>query len=127
MGVSKWRLEPSRTKLLIARLTPTRRRFVMQSFKYTPVNGVSPVAKLEEYIQQCEQTNAWDASASATATGFAGSLTGESSSQTAVGLARTESVSSGANRPLTAAMVSDPKRPQFQASPGMRPTQWRPQ
>merc|ERR1711933_378113 len=60
--VSKWRLEPSRTKALLANLTPPRRRFVMQSFKdASGATGAAPVVKLEEYIAQCEQTNAWAA------------------------------------------------------------------
>eukprot|EP00747_Dinoflagellata_sp_TGD_P166047 gnl/TRDRNA2_/TRDRNA2_188254_c0_seq1.p1 gnl/TRDRNA2_/TRDRNA2_188254_c0~~gnl/TRDRNA2_/TRDRNA2_188254_c0_seq1.p1 ORF type:complete len:299 (+),score=61.65 gnl/TRDRNA2_/TRDRNA2_188254_c0_seq1:63-899(+) len=57
--VSKWKLEPSRTKLFLARLTPLRRRLVMQNFKYAASDGASPIAKLEEYVQQCEKTNEW--------------------------------------------------------------------
>lgn len=70
--VSKWRLEPTRTKMLLARLPVVRRRYVMMNFKYAPVEGVSPVAKLEEYIQQCEKTNVWVAAAAAAGLGVVG-------------------------------------------------------
>eukprot|EP00927_Polykrikos_kofoidii_P035524 TRINITY_DN30095_c0_g1_i1.p1 TRINITY_DN30095_c0_g1~~TRINITY_DN30095_c0_g1_i1.p1 ORF type:complete len:325 (+),score=46.87 TRINITY_DN30095_c0_g1_i1:74-976(+) len=57
--VTKWGLEPTRAKLLLARLHPTRRTFVMSNFQYAPVNGELPITKLEEYIAECEQSNAW--------------------------------------------------------------------
>eukprot|EP00929_Paragymnodinium_shiwhaense_P042497 TRINITY_DN21980_c0_g1_i1.p2 TRINITY_DN21980_c0_g1~~TRINITY_DN21980_c0_g1_i1.p2 ORF type:complete len:291 (-),score=57.39 TRINITY_DN21980_c0_g1_i1:237-1109(-) len=57
--VSKWKLEPARTKLLMTKLPPERRTFIMKNFKYATVNGVSPIAKLEEYITECDNTNAW--------------------------------------------------------------------
>lgn len=59
--ISKWRLEPARTSALLMKLTPLRRNFVMQNFKdATLVNGAAvPIAKLEEYIAQCEKSGAW--------------------------------------------------------------------
>lgn len=57
--ISKWHLEPTRTKVMLARMPPVRRRYVMQNFTYTPVTGVSPVAKLEEFIQECDRTSVW--------------------------------------------------------------------
>lgn len=67
--VSKWKLDPSRAKTALEKLTPSRRRFVMQNFKHIPVNGSSGSSssdKLEEYIGQCEQTGSWDTAAEAT-------------------------------------------------------------
>lgn len=59
--ISKWRLDPTQTSALLMRLTPLRRNFVMQNFKdATLVNGaVVPVAKLAEYIIQCDRSGAW--------------------------------------------------------------------
>mmetsp|Transcript_51902 Transcript_51902/g.116375 ORF Transcript_51902/g.116375 Transcript_51902/m.116375 type:complete len:269 (-) Transcript_51902:60-866(-) len=63
--VSKWKLDPTRAKTALEKLTPTRRRFVMQNFKHIPINGSSSSDKLEEYIAQCEQTGSWDVVAEA--------------------------------------------------------------
>lgn len=59
--ISKWRIDPARSSALLMRLSPLRRNFVMQNFKdATVVNGAAvPVAKLEEYIVQCEKSGAW--------------------------------------------------------------------
>lgn len=57
--VATWRLEPTRTKLLLARLSPSRRNYVMNKFVDVPANGGVSVAKLEEYIVDCERTDAW--------------------------------------------------------------------
>jgi len=59
--VSKWRLEPTRTKELLQKLPPERRRWVMNNFAYVPVNGTPSTVKLEEYITQCQRTDAWGA------------------------------------------------------------------
>mmetsp|Transcript_87376 Transcript_87376/g.187376 ORF Transcript_87376/g.187376 Transcript_87376/m.187376 type:complete len:323 (+) Transcript_87376:94-1062(+) len=59
--VSKWGLEPVRTKELLSQMSLQRRRYVMQNFKDATTNGTSPVAKLEEYIAQCEKSNVWGA------------------------------------------------------------------
>lgn len=58
--VSKWKLDPGRARTALEKLTPSRRRFVMQNFKHLPVNGSSSSDKLEEYIGHCEQTGSWD-------------------------------------------------------------------
>lgn len=57
--LSKWKLDPTRAKTVLSNLTPHRRRYVMQNFKYIQVNGTAPIAKLEEYITECEKTCAW--------------------------------------------------------------------
>lgn len=79
--VAQWKLDPTRTKLLLAKLTPPKRRWVMQHFRCpTATNGVQATAALENYIQQCEQTNLWkdaeqlNASPSAAATAAAGGV-----------------------------------------------------
>ncbi|CAE8630738.1 unnamed protein product [Polarella glacialis] len=61
LWVSKWKLEPVKTKALLEKLTPPRRRFIMQNFKFVAENGSLPVVKLEEYIRECEKTSSWDA------------------------------------------------------------------
>jgi len=55
--VSKWRLEPTRTKELLQMLPPERRRLVMSNFAYVPVNGTPSMVKFEEYITQCQRTD----------------------------------------------------------------------
>jgi len=56
--VAKWQLDPTPTKTCFAKLTPTRRRYVIQSFKTTE-KGEGAAEELKEYIAKCEQTNAW--------------------------------------------------------------------
>jgi len=56
--IQKWKLEATKAKLLLARLTPPRRKWVMQNYA-----GASP---LEEFVENSQQTNAW-ASAGAVA------------------------------------------------------------
>lgn len=59
--VAKYRLEPTRTKILLARLKPERRRWVMQSFRGG--NGsTTPTKSLEDFITRAEKTNNWEAS-----------------------------------------------------------------
>lgn len=59
--VSKWRLEPTRTKELLQKLPPERRRSVMNNFAYVPINGTPSMVKFEEYITQCQRTDTWAA------------------------------------------------------------------
>merc|ERR1719337_803967 len=56
--IAKWKLEATKTKLLLARLTPPRRRWVMAKFTHTGVGAST--SGLEQYIAQCERTNSWD-------------------------------------------------------------------
>eukprot|EP00933_Yihiella_yeosuensis_P008998 TRINITY_DN114752_c0_g1_i1.p1 TRINITY_DN114752_c0_g1~~TRINITY_DN114752_c0_g1_i1.p1 ORF type:complete len:235 (-),score=68.22 TRINITY_DN114752_c0_g1_i1:85-789(-) len=64
--VSKWKLDPNRCKAALEKLTPARRKYVMQNFKETDLAASSD--KLEEYIATCEKENSW-ASADAAAAG----------------------------------------------------------
>eukprot|EP00429_Kryptoperidinium_foliaceum_P038119 CAMPEP_0176176496 /NCGR_PEP_ID=MMETSP0120_2-20121206/90405_1 /TAXON_ID=160619 /ORGANISM="Kryptoperidinium foliaceum, Strain CCMP 1326" /LENGTH=274 /DNA_ID=CAMNT_0017514543 /DNA_START=1 /DNA_END=821 /DNA_ORIENTATION=- len=95
--VAKWKLDPGRSKLLLSRLMPTRRRYVIQHFKATP--GVDPTAALEQFIAKCQATNSWNATAGGSAAAPA----------------------SGVKRPLpTATSASDPsKRPRLVGETGV--------
>lgn len=57
--VAKWKLDASRTKLMLAKLSPLRRRYVIQQFKAPP--GADPTSALQAFITKCETTNAWPA------------------------------------------------------------------
>lgn len=61
--IAKFKLEATKTKLLLARLTPPRRRFVMT--KFTQGTTGAPTAQLEQYIGQCERSNSWGEAAAA--------------------------------------------------------------
>jgi len=56
--VTKWKLDPTRTKMMLAKLLPARRRYVIQHFKCT-TQGAEATTALEQFIAKCEQTNAW--------------------------------------------------------------------
>lgn len=77
--VNKHKLDPNKAKTMLAKLTPARRRYVLQNFK-KPF-GTEADAALEKYLADCEQTNCWDnvtgplaalAAAQATKVGAAG-------------------------------------------------------
>jgi len=55
--VAKWKLDHTKTKMLLAKLTPPRRRFVIQRFK-TTVTGPPAFLALEKYIKECDWTEA---------------------------------------------------------------------
>merc|ERR1719408_698963 len=63
--IAKWKLEATKTKLLLARLTPPRRRWVMANFAQSGT-AVAPTAQLEQYIAKCERENLWAGASSAT-------------------------------------------------------------
>jgi len=54
---TKWKLDPTRTKMMLAKLTPARRRFVILSFKTTAA-GVEATNALQMFITKSETTNA---------------------------------------------------------------------
>lgn len=60
--IAKWKLDPTKTKMLFAKLTPVRRRFVIQNFKNSAAEP-SPTAALERYIQEMDQKGAEQPSA----------------------------------------------------------------
>lgn len=50
--VAKWKLDPTKAKLLLARVAPTRRRLIIQAFKATP--GVDPNLSLQQFVSKSE-------------------------------------------------------------------------
>lgn len=74
--VSKWKLEPAKTKLMLAKLSPLKRRWVLQNFKLDEGEDEdkTPNVKLEEFVKDAEAKNSWG---SMTGTvGLASSLVG---------------------------------------------------
>jgi len=64
--VAKWKLDPARTKVLLARLTAPKRRYVIQAFK-GPDAGTEVMESLDKFIQECEATDAWASAVAAAA------------------------------------------------------------
>lgn len=56
--VAKWKLDPSRAKMVLAKLTPGRRRYVISNFK--TAGGESAITDLEKYIEDCGKSGVWD-------------------------------------------------------------------
>lgn len=82
--IAKWQLDPTTVKIMLAKLLPARRRYVMQHFK-AAAPGLAATAALEQFIARCEQTNAW---AGATAPAPAGAAPGMRPVAPAAGLKR---------------------------------------
>lgn len=57
--VAKWKLDPTKTKAMVAKLQPGQRRYVIQNFKAT-ATGDAGVAELEKFIEECRKNGAWD-------------------------------------------------------------------
>lgn len=57
--VAKWKLDPTKTKASLAKMTPERRRYVVTNFK-TDKTGVEATDQLLKYIEQCEKDGNWD-------------------------------------------------------------------
>lgn len=91
--IQRWKLEATKAKLLLARLTPTRRRWVMSNYR-----GVST---LEAYIQTCDRTNAW-------ATGGAAADTAPAAARPTLATARAAygQAEGGVKRPLIASAAA---------------------
>lgn len=106
--IAKWKLEATKTKLILARLTPPRRRWVMTNFKL--VGSAPPTTQLEQFIAQAERSNSWAATDSST-----GSVAGAPKAL------------SGLKRPLSAATTSVAVDPSKRAritpgtTPGLKP------
>lgn len=101
--IAKWKLEATKTKLLLARLTPPRRRWVMSNFTQS-AGGLSSTAQLEQYIARCERTNAWGAAGGAVSPAVAARPV------------------TGLKRPLTSSVAFDPnKRAKIGVSAAMPP------
>eukprot|EP00747_Dinoflagellata_sp_TGD_P209977 gnl/TRDRNA2_/TRDRNA2_83332_c0_seq1.p1 gnl/TRDRNA2_/TRDRNA2_83332_c0~~gnl/TRDRNA2_/TRDRNA2_83332_c0_seq1.p1 ORF type:complete len:455 (+),score=51.79 gnl/TRDRNA2_/TRDRNA2_83332_c0_seq1:63-1367(+) len=108
--VSKWKLEPARTKELLAELTPAHKRFVIQNFK-TLNPGPEATKSLEQFIAQCERTGTWDRSPKPlSATVGAGALKAPAPSSlfTASALLARSRQLVGARPPLTGTITGRP-------------------
>jgi hypothetical protein len=57
--VAKWKLDPTKTKAMVAKLQPGQRRYVIQNFKAT-ATGDAGVTELEKFIEECKTNGAWD-------------------------------------------------------------------
>lgn len=62
--ITKWKLDPTKAKMVLAKMTPAKRRYVITNFK-NATNAADATAALEQYIAQCEKTNAWGAAVAA--------------------------------------------------------------
>lgn len=106
--VAKWKLDPATSKQILAKLTPTRRRYVIQNFKATKT-GVEASSELEEYVAQCELDASWDAAAAGVSTSTAGvtdsgyinPVGAVSAAKILPGAVGTATAVSGLKRPLT--------------------------
>lgn len=72
--VAKWKLDPTKTKASLAKMTPERRRYVVTNFK-TDKTGVEATDQLLKYIEQCEKDGNWDKAQPASGKLVAGTLT----------------------------------------------------
>mmetsp|Transcript_76496 Transcript_76496/g.224528 ORF Transcript_76496/g.224528 Transcript_76496/m.224528 type:complete len:387 (-) Transcript_76496:377-1537(-) len=91
--IQKWKLEETKGKLLLARLTPSRRRWVMANFKGS--------TSLEQYIHHCDKTNAW--AAASVSSHASPSVAGRASAASSI-------LSANLKRPLAAAASDASKR-----------------
>lgn len=116
--VAKWKLEPSRTKLMLARLTPARRRYVIQKFKAS-APGAGATEELEQYIADCAESNVW-ATAAGPSMAPSAAVTPTASSRLAA--------AAGTKRPLASVIPSsasskvDSKRPRIPAARSVTPS-----
>lgn len=69
--VAKWKLDPTKTKALLAKLTPERRRHIVTSFK-TDKTGPEATEYLENFVAQCEKDGSWDKAGAKPASAVAG-------------------------------------------------------
>jgi len=65
--VAKWKLDPATAKECLSKLTPARRRYVIQQFKTTS-SGVEATEELKTFIAACEKDGKWDTGATTTVT-----------------------------------------------------------
>lgn len=72
--VAKWKLDPVMSKTALAKLTPVRRRYVIQNFK-AQASGMEATKELEAYIAECETDGSWDSAASNGANGATSTTT----------------------------------------------------
>jgi hypothetical protein len=73
--VAKWKLDPVSAKENLSKLTPARRRYVIQHFK-TTLSGMEATAELKKFIEECEKDGKWDIAATTTASTTVGATNG---------------------------------------------------
>lgn len=56
--VAKRKTNAAETKVFLAKLTPARRKYVMDNFR-SELTGSKATQALEEYIKECDETNCW--------------------------------------------------------------------
>lgn len=112
--VAKWKLDPTRTKMVLFKLPSPKRRFVLDSFQAT--SGADATSALEQYVAKCASTNAWGAAVAATAApavGAPGALSPQPGTATA-GLKRPHPTAlatgvDAAKRPRLSTKAASPK------------------
>lgn len=112
--IAKWKLDPTKTKLTLARLPPPRRKWVMANYKGTPT--------LDQYLANCEKTNLWASAGTSTAGTMAPKIGAPSVRPVA---AKPGAIPKpGALRPVSAVRPAIPKpaapRPGVTAAVGMK-------
>lgn len=66
--VAKWKLDPAKTKMMLAKIAAPRRRYVIQNFKLD--EGAEVMPALEAYMAECESTGAWGEATAPTPAGL---------------------------------------------------------
>jgi len=102
--ITKWKLDPTKTKMILAKLTPPRRRHVIQNFKSMP-GTTDPTAALEQFLAKCEQTNSWGLAVAAPVAANPKAV----APQTVAGI----------KRPLTPTVMADPSKRPRMVTPGV--------
>lgn len=67
--VAKWKMEPARTKAMLAALEPPQRRYVIQHFKTTNA-GEAATTEIEAFIADCKEKDAWAGASDAPLSGL---------------------------------------------------------
>lgn len=139
--VAKWKLDPTKTKTALAKITPQRRRYVIQNFK-TALTGLEATTALEEYIAECDTTGKWDnatgpmaalaAAQAAKAPAVAVTPKAAAPPKAAGSIGVAVAANAGVKRPIAqvggpvAAQGGAAKQPAWGAAGGLRPAMVRP-
>lgn len=108
--VAKWKLDPVSAKESLSKLTPARRRYVIQHFK-TTLSGMEATEELKKFITECEKDGKWDtAAATATTTTNGTTLASQAAGKIGIGLrpSITPKISPAVSTPKPA-MIQTPK------------------
>jgi len=109
--VSKFKLDPSKAKMVLAPLLPMRRKYVLTNFK-SEKSGAEGMEELEKYLKECEENKKWDSGVTVTAgTAPAAGAAGTAPAGT---VGATAPATNGPVSVVPKALVGTPR--QFQAS-----------